>query len=52
MFNRCYPDYKSLFNYLQWTDEYYFSLYRVNKPATYKDITLTTYILENKKVDL
>ena len=45
MFNKGAPDNRTLFNYLQWTKECYFSLRRVVKPPEYNEITFTTYIL-------
>ena len=39
MLNRGAPDNRTLFNYLQWTNEYHFRLPKVKKPPTYNTST-------------
>ena len=51
MFKKDAPDNRTLFNYLQWTKECYFSLRRAVKPSQYDEITVATYILQKKRKD-
>ena len=51
LFNKGAPDNRTLFNYLQWTTECYYSLKKVTSPDP-QNITLTKYILEMKSSGL
>ena len=51
MFNRGAPDNRTLFNYLQWTNELYFTLRRVVKPPTYNDLLSHHTFYRNNKPD-
>ena len=42
MFNKCAPDNRTLYTYLQWTKECYLTLRRVVKPPEYDEINFTT----------
>ena len=49
MFNKGATDTRTLYNYLQWCTECYFTLKRVKPPGEFKHMSLTEYILDEKK---